>query len=185
MEERELVQLCMRQLPYTTAAYTELVTRYEKCVFGLCYRYLSAKDLAEDASQEVFIKVFHALPKFEYRSAFKTWLYSIAINHCNSLLVKQQREKSRHSLVEDFDSLAADESNETANCVAKEDDKICVHEVIDSLEGVDRDLILLRFSNDLALQDIADILGKKLSATKMKFYRALDKFKDLYQEICL
>lgn len=184
MQERELVRLSMRQLPYVTDAYTELVTRYEECVFALCYRYLSTKDLAEDASQDVFIKVFHALPKFEYRSEFKTWLFSIAINHCNSLLAKLQREKIRHSMIEDFDQLAADEREDTASCVAKEDDKACVHEVIEALEGADRDLILLRFNSDLALQEIADVMDRKLSATKMKFYRALDKFKELYQKIC-
>jgi RNA polymerase sigma-70 factor (ECF subfamily) len=184
MNEKDLILLCVKELPYVTKAYAELVKRYEKTVFGLCYRYLSSKDLAEDAAQEIFLKLFHALPKFEFRSAFKTWLYSITINHCNSLLVKKTRESNRQNLVEDFDTLVADENLDTENCVAKEDDKVCVHQVINALDKGDRDLIILRFNNELSLHEIANMLDKKLSATKMKFYRSLDKFKQLYQQLC-
>ncbi len=185
MDDNNLIKLCVDELPYITTAYAEVVKRYEECVFKLCYRYLSTKDLAEDASQEVFLKIFHALPKFQFRSAFKTWLYSITINHCNSLLVKRKREQARHRLIDDLDTLAADDSRATANCVAKEDDNVCVHQVINSLDKDDRDLILLKFDSELTLNEIADVLGKKLSATKMKFYRSLEKFKRLYQQICL
>ncbi|NQZ31045.1 MAG: sigma-70 family RNA polymerase sigma factor [Oceanospirillaceae bacterium] len=177
--------MSIEQLPYITSAYTELVKRYESYVFSLCYRYLSVRELAEDAAQDVFLKIFHALPKFEFRAEFKTWLYRITINHCNSLLHKLRRDKERFSQLENFDDVADDQNNETAQCVAKEDDNVCVHEVINALQKSDRDLILLRFNNDLALKDISEIIDKKLSATKMNFYRALDKFKQLYQKLCL
>ena len=184
MSERDLVSLSVKQLPYITQAYTELVKRHKSYVYALCYRYLSTKEPAEDASQDVFLKVFHALPNFQFKSEFKTWLYSIAVNHCNTLLLKRNRERARYNEIENVDLISGDEQAETANCVAKESDKHCVHEVIEQLGQEDRNLILLRFNSDLGLNDIADIMGKKISATKMKFYRSLEKFKLLYQQIC-
>jgi len=53
------------------------------------------------------------------------------------------------------------------------------------MKAEERDMILLRFTSELPIDDIAEIIGKKLSATKMGFYRALEKFKGLYEKFCL
>lgn len=184
-QERELVIQSIRELPHVMTAYTELIKIYEKQVYSLCLRYLSKPELAQEASQDIFVKLFHALPKFEFRSQFKTWLYSIAINHCKTELLKIKRERERYQRYEEEDTLEMPSQEDTASCVAKEDDKVCVHEVIQTLKAQDRDLILLRFNSELSLQDIASVMDKKLSSTKMGFYRALEKFKRLYEEICL
>jgi RNA polymerase sigma-70 factor (ECF subfamily) len=184
MNERDLVNLCIAQLPYITQAYTELVKRYENYVYSLCFRYLCTKEQAEDASQDVFLKVFHALPKFQYKSAFKTWLYSIVINHCNTLLAKRKKERERYNATADLDQFSVEQHQETAHCVEAQSDKLCVHQVIENLESEERNMILLRFNSELGLSEIADVMDKKLSATKMKFYRSLEKFKRLYQQLC-
>ena len=57
-----------------------------------------------------------------------------------------------------------------------------VVEVLDALEPADREVLLLRFTSDLELQEIADVLGLKLSAAKMRYYRALERFKTRYHE---
>ncbi|MGB1238397.1 MAG: RNA polymerase sigma factor [Pseudomonadales bacterium] len=185
-DERETVIQAIRELPHAMTAYTHLVQLYEKQIYSLCLRYLSKPDLAQEASQEVFVKLFHALPKFEFRSSFKTWLYSIAINHCKTQLAVIKRDQARYQRYEELDPEHFQSSaGDTASCVAQEDDKVCVHEVIKQLKPQDRDLILLRFNSEFSLQEIADVVERKLSGTKMAFYRALDKFKRLYEEICL
>ena len=186
LDEDALIKLCVEQLPYVPTGFEELVKRYQKKVFYLCKRYLSAETEAEDAAQEVFIKVFHALSSFDNRSAFTTWLFSIAINHCKTLLAKRNLDSQRYEYGnEQAEENYLDESQDIAQDVDTEDDKECIQEVIRKMKEDERDLILLRFTSELALDDIAKVLGKKLSATKMGFYRALEKFRNLYEKFCM
>ena len=178
LDENALIKLCKEQLPYIPSGYEELVKRYQKKVFYLCKRYLSVETEAEDATQEVFIKVFHALPAFDNRSTFTTWLFSIAINHCKTLLTKRNLENQRYEYGNELaEENYLDEDEDIAQDAETEDDKECIQEAISKMKEDERDMILLRFSSELPLDDIAKILGKKLSATKMSFYRALEKFK--------
>jgi len=184
--ESELIALCKEQLPYIPTGFEELVKRYQKKVFYLCKRYLSAESDAEDATQEVFMKVFHALQSFDNRSAFTTWLFSIAINHCKTLLAKNQLHNQRYEYGnEQAESDYLDDNEDNSSDAETLDEKKCIQEVIHKMKPDERDMILLRFTSELPIDDIAEIIGKKLSATKMGFYRALEKFKDLYEKFCL
>ena len=186
LDENALINLCKDQLPYIPSGFEELVKRYQKKVFYLCKRYLSVESEAEDATQEVFIKVFHALPAFDNRSAFTTWLFSIAINHCKTLLAKRNLENQRYEYGNELaEENYLDEDEDIAQDAETEDDKECIQEAISKMKEDERDMILLRFSSELPLDDIAKVLGKKLSATKMSFYRALEKFRVLYEKYCL
>ena len=63
-------------------AFDELMIRYERPIYRLCYRFTSNADDARDLAQEVFIKAFEHLAGFRKESSLKTWLYRIATNHC-------------------------------------------------------------------------------------------------------
>ena len=71
-------------------AFEALVHRYDKNIFMMAARYVEHSDDAKDIYQEVFIRVFRALPKFQFRSEFTTWLYRITTNVC---LTHQTRRK--------------------------------------------------------------------------------------------
>lgn len=186
LTEEELVEQCKAQLPYIQTSFEELVKRNEKKVFYLCKRYLSSDSEAEDASQEVFMKVLHALPGFDHRSSFTTWLFSIAMNHCKSLLSKRKRDNERFEYGNDeAEDEYADSQENTEQIYASDDDKNCIQGAINRMKPDERDMLLLRFTSELSLDDIAKVMGKKLSATKMRFYRTLDKFKALYEKYCL
>ena len=186
LNEDELIQLCKEQLPYVPSAYEELVKRYQQKVFYLCKRYLSTESDAEDATQEVFMKIFHALPSFDNRSTFTTWLFSIAINHCKTLLSKRQLHNQRYEYGnETADDEYSDDSISQEDELGNVDEKECMQEAMSHLKAEERDMITLRFTSELGLDEIAKILGKKLSATKMGFYRSLEKFKLLYETYCL
>src|SRR5262245_40776384 len=62
--------------------FDELMLRYERQIYRLCYRFTSNSDDARDLAQEVFIKAFEHLADFRKESSLKTWLYRIATNHC-------------------------------------------------------------------------------------------------------
>lgn len=185
LDDDTLVRQSQDELPYNATSYEELVKRYQKPVYAMCRRYLSIDSDAEDATQEVFMKVFHTLPRFEFRSSFKTWLFSIAINHCKTLLSKTQRFNQFHEYGDDdFSENYEDESSNIANNAEEDDDRNCVQSVIAKLKEDERDVILLRYTSELSIEEIAKVLGKKLSATKMSFYRTLEKFKQLHEKYC-
>lgn len=96
-EDREIIDSV---LDGDSEAYSELVLRYQDRVLGFCYSMLYVRAEAEDAAQEVFIKVYRSLGDFRGDSAFSTWLYRIAFNHCASL-----RKRAARRNTESFDAM--------------------------------------------------------------------------------
>ena len=186
MNENELIALCKTQLPYIPTGFEELVKRNQKMVFNLSRSYLKIESDAEDATQAIFMKVFHALPSFDERSTFKTWLFSITMNHCKTMLSKNQRNQQRYEYGNDEQINEYSDGMDTSlSCTESENDKNCIHRMMERLKSDEQDMLRLRFNSELGLEEIAHLLGKKLSATKMSFYRAMEKFKTLYERHCL
>ncbi len=171
-----LVDLCRDQLPYRTEAYEALVARYQRLVLGVCRRYLGSTPDAEEVCQDVFVRVYRFVSGFEKRCSFKSWLMQIAHNLCAT----QRRKMTRraHFEVDPEGDLAA--RNERSaflkpgpsvadlalNCLSKED----------------RHVLILRYVADLSIQEVADVLSINLSATKMRLYRAVERFQTAYAE---
>src|SRR5688572_12100012 len=76
------LNLVERYLRGDLTAFDEIMVRYERQIFRLCYRFTSNSDDARDLAQDVFVKAFENLMSFRRESSLKTWLYRIATNHC-------------------------------------------------------------------------------------------------------
>jgi len=74
-------------------AFAELVSEYEKPIYRICYRFFGNEEDSLDAVQEVFIKVYRYIGKFEGKSSLKTWIYRIAANTCITAFEKKKKEK--------------------------------------------------------------------------------------------
>src|SRR5947208_15937647 len=74
--------LVERYLSGDTTAFDELMIRYERQIYRVCYRFVENREDAMDLAQAVFIKAFEHLGSFRRESSRKTWLYRIAMNHC-------------------------------------------------------------------------------------------------------
>src|SRR5215813_1449178 len=86
------IQLVERYLTGDMSAFDELMIRYERQIYRVCYRFVNNRDDAMDLAQEVFIKAFEHLSSFRRESSMKTWLYRIAMNHCINHVKKNARE---------------------------------------------------------------------------------------------
>src|ERR687883_670469 len=91
MTDEELVARCKRELPQNTRSYEILVQRHMNRVYSIVYRIVCNKEEAEDITQEVFVKVYHGLKKFEQQASFSSWLYRIATNSALDALDKTKR----------------------------------------------------------------------------------------------
>lgn len=171
LSDEELVAKANSELFHTTTAYEELMRRYQRTLFNVCARYLGNERDADDVCQEVMLKVLHGLRHFEGKAKFKTWLYSITYNEC---ITQYRKEKRKKRLLDALSLDPQDEHHEQEESVAERTslDRFLVH-----VNPVDREILVLRFIAELEFQEIADIMHMGLSATKMRYKRALEKLR--------
>src|SRR5215813_2680396 len=85
-------ELVERYLTGDTTAFDEIMVRYERQVYRICYRFVENREDAMDLAQDVFIKAFEHLATFRRESSLKTWLYRIAVNHCINHVKKHSQD---------------------------------------------------------------------------------------------
>ena len=149
-----------------------LLQRHHKSLLTRCYCYLKNSEDAEDATQETELRVFRAIKSFRGESSFRTWLFSIGDRQCYDLM----RKRSRHVIDEHLRALIEIHETSVNKITPVSEQHKIVTQVLTRLPKQERDVIVLRYFMDLPLQEVSATLGIGLSATKMRLYRALDKF---------
>ena len=180
--DEQLVAQAKLELPYNTQAFEELLRRYELRVFNTCMRYLNNVQDAEETSQEIFLRVFHALAKFKGDSTFKTWLFRIAVNTSLTRREKIARRAKQSQTVSQVGNsellqvLADDASLEIADMGGP------LSDAFDSISSEDRVILVLRYISELQISEIAEVLNLKESAAKMRVSRAVQRLKAAYNK---
>jgi len=160
-------------------AYSELVRRYQDRIFTLCVRWMRDRQVAEEVSQDVFIAVYRALPRFRGEARFSTWIFRVATNHCkNRRLYRQRRHSDRHEPLEGTprDDGPARQLPSTApgtdrNTMRSEAERI-LQDALDTLDESHRSIIILRDIEDLPYEEIAEILDLPRGTVKSRLHRA-------------
>jgi len=165
----ELVKQAQQELPYRDTAYSALMKRHEQVLYRVCYRLLGNADDAQDVSQEVMLKVFAYLPKFEGRSMFKTWMMQIARNTSFTMQAKLKRQRELRDMLE------GELHHEPTDRIVTE--AMDVESVLSRLGEQDREVLVMRYIAELQFDEIADVCGLTLSAAKMRVYRATEALK--------
>jgi len=178
LTDQQIVAQAQQELPHVTVAFEELVSRHEQRVYAICIRYFGNVEQAEEISQETFLKVFQQLKNFRGDAKFSTWLYRISINLCHTAAQKKSSMPN-----ENIDDLSDD--IRLSNELECDDEAQCVQYCIEQQAEQEKAMISMRFNTELSLQEIADVLDIKLSATKMRLYRAMESFKSLYEKYCI
>ncbi len=172
----ELVKVCQEELPYITGAYETLISRYEALIYQFCLRYIRSVSDAEEVAQEVFLRVFHYIKRFEGRSSFKTWLMTIAQNQCSRKYNQLKRRK------EFEDSYKAEELEaHSQEFLHKQQSESLAMMVLNDMRTDDREILSLRHLAGLTLIEVSEVLGISNSAAKMRHKRAVSRFQELYK----
>lgn len=153
---------------------TRIMTEYGRELKRMCYMYLGDRSLAEDAVQETFLKAYKALESFRDESSEKTWLMRIAINTC-----KDQLRTAWFRRVDRRVSL--DAMPEQSHHPEMPDPTVMT--AIMALSRKHRELILLRYYQEMDIAEIAQALGipegtvkSRLSRAKKKLYQTLERW---------
>ncbi len=193
LTDEELVARCKKELPNNTRSYEVLVQRHMNRVYSLVYRVVCDKEEAEDISQEVFIKVYNNLKKFEEQAAFSTWLYRIATNTALDALDKTKRRPQKAPPVkasegqEEINLLemqAGPRQERPEEAAEQAELRECISRVLKKLDKEQARMLMLRDFEDLSYDEIARSLGLGLSAVKMRIHRARLSFQDIFGQFC-
>ncbi len=153
-------------------AFAELLYTFQDAVYNLCYRLLGERTEAEDATQEAFLKAYYNLARYDHERSFKTWVLSIASNHCIDRLRK--RRMSYVSIDESIPatlSLASDDPEPEQALLGHERSQL-IQAMLNDLQPDYRATVVLRYWYDYSYAEIAEILGDTESAVKSRLYRA-------------
>jgi len=170
------------------AAYRELIRRYERPIFSLIYRMVRDRELAEDLSQETFIKALNAIDSYRPEFKFSSWIFKIA----NNAAIDQIRRRELNTLSLDGSPHATtpDEIEATALQVsarglspleALESRELggMIEQAIGRLRPEYRSCILLRHVEGLAYEEIAELMNLPLGTVKTYIHRARNELRDL------
>ena len=141
---------------------------------------LKDEALAQDATQEIFTKIFLNLAKFSERSKFSTWVYSITYNYCIDFLRHKKKEKK---LFSDEMENAPDTVEEVPDTELMEMEVKRLKKVLEQIPPGDKAILLMKYQDEMSIKEIAGILDKSESAIKMKIKRAKHKAQKVYSDI--
>lgn len=149
-------------------AFERLLARYENKVMRLAWSFLPDRSQAEDAAQETFLKVWRALPKYDGRASFSTWIYAIARNVCRDRIRRGIRrptvslEEPAHGVAAESEAASRKDPSATMD----------VHRLLAELPAVQRQVLTLYYLEGQSYEDVARQMEMKLGTVKSHIHRA-------------
>jgi RNA polymerase sigma-70 factor, ECF subfamily len=173
-DDRELVRRAQGE---DKEAFEELVRRHQNRVFAVAGGILRRREDVEDIAQQVFVKAYFSLKRFDQRAAFSTWLYKITVNECWDLLRKKKvRPLVYESDLSEEQARQFDSPERNANAAPDTSDTLEAREYVDHLlAGIDerdRMMLILKEVEGFAVEEIAQMLELNANTVKVRLFRA-------------
>jgi len=185
LTDEQLVELAVKENP---DAFGEIVKRWERKIFALCFGMLAREDEAKDAAQETFIAAYRNLSKFRGDAKVSSWLHRIAVNQC---LTTKRRAKTRS---ESFlnDEAGADEKVfvalahlSPAKMTEQNERLTIVRQAVNSLPVDLREVVVMKEFECMTFQEISDTLSLPLSTVKSRLYTALKQLRSKLERVSM
>ena len=174
LDDRELVRRAQGE---DQEAFEELIRRHQHRVFAVAGGILRRREDVEDIAQQVFVKAYFSLKRFDQRAAFSTWLYKITVNECWDLL----RKKKVRPLVYESDLseeqakqvIAAEGKNSGGPDISERlEARQRVERLLEGLDERDRLMLILKEVEGFAVEEIAQVLDLNANTVKVRLFRA-------------
>ncbi len=186
MEPQAAEDVCLVQetLQGNQASFQLLVERYQSRLFALVRHYTKNPVEIEDVVQETFLKAYSRLDTFQHESSFYTWIYRIATNTILDFM--KRRGRSPVHSVEDPELVQPSTGQSNAGSricspdaqMQRDEIATITHKVLDEMPEIFRTVLVLREFEDMAYQDIADVLGISIGTVESRLFRARARFKE-------
>lgn len=164
-------------------AFAELVELYKDKLYNLAYRMLGNPHDAEEAIQEAFMKVYANLARYDDRHKFSTWIFRIASNCCIDRLRKKRGSYSLDASLDDDDSndlyaILPNPDLLPEEQITKLETSKELQSAIDQLPPTYRAVIVLKYIEDLSLQEISNILAVPVPTVKTRLHRGREALRN-------
>lgn len=178
-------ELIVRAIGGGEDGFEELVRRYQRPITGYIYRMLNNYDASLDVTQEVFIKVYNSLNRYSSEYKFSTWLYRIAhnaaIDYMRRNSVNQQSIEAENA--DGTYQLQIESSQPNPEQMRERSEwRTEIETVVKCLPTVYRELILLRHTQDLSYDEIAEVTNLPLGTVKNRLFRAREMMREMFVE---
>lgn len=173
-------QAIERFLAGDAGAFEELYLRYQPYVYNVVNGIVQNADDARDVTQDVFLHVYDALSRFRGGSTFSTWLYRVAVNAA----ITHVRKVRRHPQIP-LDALRefrADIDAEPEQQATRAETQRAVQEMLAQLPEQQRAVLVLRYFQELSLEEIAEVMNCSVAAVKVRLHRARNSFRRLFEK---
>jgi RNA polymerase sigma-70 factor (ECF subfamily) len=150
-------------------AFGEIVRRYQGFVYRQAWGYLRDDEAAKDAAQQVFVTAYEGIRYLRQEPALRRWLYRICRNRCLNIVRRQKLERK----------LRPEPPDKVNSDVAL---RVTLREVISRLDDPYREVVILRYYNDLTYDEIAEVLNISISNVKIRLFRAKKTLKTMLGE---
>ncbi|REK71341.1 RNA polymerase sigma factor SigW [Paenibacillus paeoniae] len=157
-------------------AFAELVDLYQDKLYHMAYRMLNNRQEAEDVVQDTFLRVYKNLDRFDEALKFSTWIYRIATNLCIDRLRKRKPTYSLDAESQEYDGLdgysmiPSDNRTPESELILSDTQRI-IHQAMESLPPKYKTVMMLRYIQDLSLQEVGDILDMPVTTIKTRVHR--------------
>lgn len=159
-------------------AFQILVERHQKWLVALLKHLISDRQEAEDLAQNVFVKAFFALPKFRDESKFRTWLRVIATREA----FNHYRKRGSSEIPTDFDEQPAIIEDDQPTAQERLHERDALNLALKKVPYPYREILVLRYIEELSIEEIGESLELGTSATKMRLKRAREFFQEAYHQ---
>ncbi|MBC7361024.1 MAG: RNA polymerase sigma factor [Candidatus Aminicenantes bacterium] len=167
MEVKEIIQNCLKG---DTGAWKMLVDLYSKKIFNLAYQFAGSYQEAEDLTQDIFLKLYHSLPKYDFNLDFTAWFLTLARNHLIDEFRRTKLEKSQRSDFEDL-TISAAEADSPENRYLNREKAELVRAALQQLSPELRTVLVLREIEGFSYDEIAAKLKLPLGTVKSRVNR--------------
>jgi RNA polymerase sigma-70 factor (ECF subfamily) len=176
-EDKKLVEVF---LDGDDLAFQELVRKYLKPVYNFLFRFVSDRAVLDDLTQETFVKAWKNLKRYDNSKSFKAWIFAIAKNTAFDYLKK--KKTIPFSAFEDEDGNSqldniSDEAILPDELLSQAEAQDNLEELLKKIPDHYRIILLMRYKDDLSLNEIAEVLGKSYNTIKSQHQRALEALK--------
>ena len=177
LADEQLVELASGQDP---DAFGEIVRRWERKIFALCFGMLTREDEARDATQDTFIAAYRNVARFRGEAKVSSWLHRIAVNQC---LTVKRRAKTRSEEYLDDETGESDRifvapiAYSPGNEAEQTERLRVVRQAVSSLPVDLRQVVVMKEFEEMTFQEISDTLELPLSTVKSRLYTALKQLK--------
>lgn len=155
-------------------AFAFLIDKYKDMVFTLAIKMVKNREVAEEVSQDAFLKAYKFLPKFKGDAKFSTWLYKIAYNTCLDA-IKQNSIQYKNVAIDEINVNYIFSVETVLDGIEREERAVIINDCLEQLPEDEKAILLFFYFKELSLKEIIEITSMTEANVKVKLHRARKK----------